>query len=258
MMSEDLLPQAWDVLSYRIGASTVGENLRQAVVRGDIAQHQDGSWEVLKSMAPLTANWLYGPVPTPFACSKLIGFLFRHAYAKGAVPFGCQTCFKVQIKPRSLRELHATLPLAAAQPYAYKLGTSLGVPHQSGVYSALFYLDGLEQARAVYRNMRAAVDGTPDLGPEVEVLIKRGCTEYELYCGPSDKFTFDPALAEVESFLLSRLRPPAGKSAGPKPQQAVFLRWLHVAYQVGDESYRDFTGGQRLYPAAVTYDPGSD
>lgn len=258
MMAENLSPQAREALSYRIGATTVGENLRQAVARGEIAGHQDGTWEVLKSTSPLTANWLYGPVPTPFACGKLIGFLFRHAYGKGAVPFGCQTCFKVQIKPRSLRELQAIVPLASAQPYAYKLGTSLGVPHQSGAYSALFYLDGIEQARSVYRTLRAAVDATPTLGPEVEVLIKRGCTEYEVHCGPSDRFTFDPALARVEDFLLSRLRPSAGAPAAPKPQQAVFLRWLHVAYQVGDESYRDFTGGQRLYPAAVTYDPGSD
>jgi hypothetical protein len=258
MMSEKSLPQAQDALSYRIGASTVGENLRQAVARGDIVQHEGGGWELPKSSSLITANWLYGPVPTPFACNKLIGFLFRHAYGKAAVPFGCRTCFKVQIKPRSLRELQATLPVASAMPYAYKLGTGLGVPHQSGVYSALFYLDGLAQARSVYRDVRQAVDAAPDLGPEVEVLIKRGCTEYELQCGPSDTFTFDPALEAVERELLSRLRPPTGEAAKSKPRQAVFLRWIQVAYQVGDETYRDFTGGQRLYPAAVTYDPGSD
>lgn len=237
-------------LAYRIGSSTVGANLQRAAERGDVTLHEDGSWELANH--PLSAiSWRFGPRPTPFACTKLFGFLFRNAYDRGAVPVGCRNCFKVQIRPRTLRELNATLPIAEAAAHPYKAGAGLAARYQSGPYSALFYFDGLDQARASYADLRRAVDADPLLGPDVPMAIKRGCTEYEIHCGPSDRFTFAPELETVENALLDRLRPPAAPVL-PNPR-AVFMYWLKVAFQVGDETYRDFTGGRPLYRAAVTY-----
>lgn len=239
-------------LSYRIGQSTVGGNLERAAQRGDVTLHEDGTWE-LANLPFSTINWRFGPTPTPFPCMKLFGFLFRNAYDRGAVPVGCRDCFKVQIKPRSLRELDATLRIAAGTGHAYKAGTGLSARYHAGPYSTLFYFDGLERARAAYKTLRHAIDSEPRLGLDVPVSIKRGCTEYEVHCGPSDRFTFDPSLEAVESFLISRLRPLPRPEM--QPPQTVFMRWLQTAFQVGDETYRDFTGGRPLHPVPVTYPP---
>ncbi len=239
-------------LSYRIGQSTVGANLERAAQRGDVTAHEDGTWE-LANFPFSTINWQFGPTPTPFPCMKLFGFLFRNAYDRGAVPVGCSRCFKVQIKPRTLRELNASLRIAEGMKHPYKAGTGLSARYHAGPYSTLFYFDGLEQARAAYKVIRSATDSEARLGPDVQVSIKRGCTEYEIHCGPSDRFTFDPSLEAVESALLSRLRQLPRPEV--QPPQAVFMRWLQTAFQIGDETYRDFTGGLPLHRAPVTYAP---
>lgn len=240
------------VMAYQIGSSTVGANLERAAQRGDVRLHADGSWDLTSS--PLSAiNWRFGSKPTPFPCTKLFGFLFRNAYDRRAVPFGCRNCFKLQVKPRTLRELNAIVPIAETAGHPYKAGVGLSARYHGGPYSALFYFDGLDRARSAYGELRQAIDANPALGPDVPLAIKRGCTEYEVHCGPSDRFTFAPELAAVEDALLSRLRP-LQQVAAPSPQ-AVFIAWLQAAFQVGDETYRDFTGGRPLHPPPVTYAP---
>ncbi len=239
-------------LAYRIGASTIGANLEQAIQRGDITRDEDGQWALSKS--PLSSiNWRFGPKATPFPCTTLFGFLFRSAYDRGAVPFGCRNCFKVQIKPRTLRELNAVVPIAEMAGHAYKAGAALSARYAFGPYSTLFYFDGLEQAREAYANLRQAVDAAPLLGRDVPMTIRRGCAEYEAHCGPSDRFTFAQELEAVEATLTTRLRSTAGPAAAHP--HAVFMHWLKVAFQIGDDTYRDFTGGRPLQPAAVDYAP---
>ncbi len=242
------------ILARQIGGETIGAHLAKATAEGRIAVDDAGRWTL--TAAPLTlGNWCFGPQPTPFPCIKLMGFLFRGAYGRGAVPHGCRTCFKVQIKPRSLRELHAVHQLAETLPYAFKSGVGLQAQYQSGPYNTLFYLDGLAAARQAYAEVRAKVaDYAPALG-DVPITIKRGCTEYEIFCGPSDKFTFADDLPDIEAALLANLHTVPKDIRRPPPKSLVFMRWIQTAYQIGDETYKDFTNGQRLYPATVTYSP---
>lgn len=241
-----------DVLSLKLGESTIGDNLLIARERGDIIQHEDGTWSLLKS--PLSMNnWVFGTKPPPFPCGKLMGFLFNQAYNKSTVPAGCRDCYKVQVRPVTLDQLMATQHLAHALPYAYKAGASLNLRYQEGPYRTLFYLDGLAQAHEAYQQVRERVDDTPGLGRNVEVIIKRGCTTYENHCGPSDRFTFRDDLQAVENALLMHLRPI--QSSAPQPVATILLNWVQIAYQVGDDSYRNFTQGRLLYPSPVTYNP---
>ena len=36
------------------------------------------------------------------------------------------------------------------------------------------------------------------------MLIKRGCTNYERKCGPSNQYTFDPEQEEIERYFFAR------------------------------------------------------
>jgi hypothetical protein len=71
----------------------------------------------------------------------------------------------------------------------------------------------LDAARAAYANLRRRVDADPKLGASVPVTVKRGCTNYELKCGPSDAYSFDPRLEVVEAYLAARF---VGPEAAPK------------------------------------------
>lgn len=190
--------------------------------------------------------------PAPFPCGKLFDFLFRQAYGRTAVPVGCRNCYKVQLRPSSLEQLIAIQKIAHALPYAYKAGASLNARYQAGPYRTLFYLGGLPQARETYHQVQERVRDTPGLGASVPVSIKRGCSEYEVHCGPSNTFTFSDELAVAEAELLKRLRQPAAQQT--KPHALTLMNWVQIAYQVGDESYRHVTQGKPLYPEPVRYD----
>lgn len=247
-------PAALDLLlEQTVGGASIGANLAKAVAAGTVLAHDDGTWS-LKAAPLAPENWRFGPKAPPFPCFKLMGFLFRGAYGRGAVPHGCRTCFKVQMKPRSLRELHASYTMVQDLPYAFKSGVGLSARYQSGPYTTLFYLQSLEQARHVYTEVAERMAQNEVLR-DVPLVIKRGCTEYEMFCGPSDKFSFAPDLPEIEAALLARLRPVSKALRTQVPVQGVFMRWIQAAYQIGDETYKDYTDGKRLYPETVTYSP---
>lgn len=242
-----------DVLRVRIGRFTVAEHLARAVAAGHLIAHDDGTWEVSRKTRTTEADiWIRGEAPNPFPCDPLFFFLFGLAYGKSCVPQGCRSCFKVKIAPANLRQLVAVRDVAKETGYPFKCGPELFVPYSTGLYAAFFYLDSLDHARMAFAELRRRVDAEPRLGPGVPMLIKRGCTEYEINCGPSDTYAFAPP--EVEAWLLARLRRPA-PPAKPLPRSASFARWIQIAFQIGDETYLDFTGGRRLHPKVVTYDP---
>jgi hypothetical protein len=242
-------------LKWYIGGASVEENLAGAVTDGRLKPHEDGTFEIVERPTDGPDPWLRGSKGLSVSCSAQVGFLFRVAYAKSAVPSGCRACYKVKIIPRTLRQLVAVYGIAQTTAYVYKCGLD-GVPSSQCIYSAFFYAHELSGARAMYATLRKAVDEHPNLGSEVKMLIKRGCTEYEMSCGPSDKYTFDPNLPEVESWLLAHLRRRSGRrSATALDVVQTRMLWIQTAYKHGDETYRDFTNGRPLHPATVCYDP---
>lgn len=239
-------------MAVRIGRYTIGEHLARAVKIGLLIAHDDGTWEFAPNLPQSIDVWLHSPVPTPFPCHPLMHFLFRGAYGKSIVPAGCQACFKVKIAAKNLRQLMAIHELAKKTHYPFKTGLELEMRYSSGIYGGFFYMDGLEQARTAFKGLRQRVDEHPLLGTEVSMLIKRGCTEYEVHCGPSDSYPI--ASKEIEDWLLARLRL-SSASSKPAPKSLTLAHWIQTAFQIGDETYLDFTGGRRLFPKVIVYEP---
>ena len=99
--------------------------------------------------------------------------------------------------------------------------------------------------------MRDAIDADPKLGPDVGMTIKRGCSQFEAAVGPSDGYRFTPEMAALEADLRARFQAPAIA----EPSMAPLADWIDLAFRMGDDSYLDFTGGVRLRPATMTYEP---
>ena len=240
-------------MTRTVADRTVAESISEAVAAGALRAQGDGTW-LRPNVDPTPSDWVKESRDASRKCRFYMGVMFNHVYRKRHVPAGCATCFKVKVVPRSLRELVALRDVGHALPFTYKCGLDAPVHHTSGIYGGYFYLHGLDAARAAYRLVRNAVDDHPKLGSAVSVFIKRGCTEYELHCGPSDKFTFDPAQQEVEAALLSRIRFEAPPANDRKRVMETMTHWIKTAYRFGDDTYRDFTAGRSLYPATVRYD----
>lgn len=247
------MTDAADVLTRVVAGRAVADSMAEAVAAGALWPQSDGVW-LRPNVDPTPSDWVKETRDASRKCRFHMGVMFNHVYRKQQVPAGCATCFKVKVIPQTLRELVALRDVAHALPFTYKCGLDATSPFTSGIYGGYFYLNGLDAARVAFQLVRDAVDGHPKLGPSVSVFVKRGCTEYEIHCGPSDRFTFQSEQAGIETALLSRIRFEPRPLNDRNRVKQTMVHWIKTAYRLGDETYRDFTAGRRLYPAVVRYE----
>jgi hypothetical protein len=240
-----------DILAVKIGDRTVGESLRHAIAAGIVREGEDGSLELPPPASPDLFMKIYN-APAP-DCGFLNRFMFRTVYQEAAVPAGCEHCYKVKVLPRTLRQLVAAYEIALGINCVSKWGVDFYNRYNQSLYAGYFYVDGLDGARALFPLVRALVDEHAKLGPDVPVLIKRGCSNYEAILGSSDTYEFRPELREIEAYIKSRVR-----AKGQKPNALATLlygKWVPFAFQTGDDTYLDFTDGKPLYRKSLSYDP---
>jgi len=241
-----------DVSTCVVEGRSVAESLSEAVSAGSLRPQDAGTW--LRPHGEATpSDWIREKRDASRNCRFYMGVMFNHVYRKRQVPAGCASCFKVKVVPRTLQELVALRDVGHALPYTYKCGVEAAATYTSGIYGGYFYLNGLDAARAAHDLIRDAVDRHAKLGSDVPVFIKRGCTEYEVHCGPSDRYTFQPEQAALEAALLGRIHLERSPESNRVRVQQTMAHWIRQAYRLGDDSYLAFTGGRRLYPAVVRY-----
>lgn len=240
------------ILLIEISGKTVGANLDAAIAAGHVVERPDGKFELRhRSKQPYIGNHReFGP-----CCEFLNDFVFTHIYGKGTVPIGSRDCYKVKVTPDSLRQLMAVKEVAEGFACSSKSGSEVDKSNTQSLYASYFYLLGLDKARTVYKRLRGLIDAHPKLGPSVKMVIKRGCTNYEHACGPSDQYTFDPQLADVESYFWRRFVRKKSAMQKPHREALTLLSLARIAYRIGDDTYKDFTGGKDLFPPTVSYDP---
>lgn len=241
---------AEELFALRIGPATVRENLQRAIASGRLIENADGTLQVGGDPKQNLA-WVYVSNGPPLGCGFLMSFMFHHAYAESAVPHGCSACYKVKVVPRTLRQLVAAWEVAKRIECRSKWGTDLNNPYSQNIYAGYFYVAGLDAARTLFKVVRQAFAQDPNLGPDIPMTIKRGCSEYEAAVGPSDRYEFTPEMAELEAHLKSRFR----ERKAEHHASMVVAHWIETAFRMGDDTYLDFTGGKRLREKTLTYDP---
>jgi len=171
------------------------------------------------------------------------------------IPKRCHECWKVVVSPRTLSEL---MQLETVE-------RELGLPSKCGIeirsytprlYGGYFYCDSLEHGRSTYKTVREAVSDA--ISPDISVILKRGCTEYELIVGPSPYWVITPEHEELERRIEQRVELPVqlGVNQPDYVIDHVKKRWVEWAYAAGDETYKEFTGGEAIYPDTVKYHEG--
>ncbi len=242
-----------EVFDQTVAGRTVGASWAVAEAAGQlISIGQERRWSVPPGRRP--SAWIKVIRDRNRPC-KFQMVMFEHVYQRQRVPAGCELCFKVKVVPRTLRQLMAVHETGEQLPYTYKCGLDAPAHATSGIYGAYFFLDGLPAAREAYAHVRKAVNAHPKLGPEVPVFIKRGCTEFEIHCGPSDQYIFSDETRQIEAQLLPLVDDHLERPESRLQRQQTLLYWIQTAYRLGDQTYLDFTGGRPLYPPTVQYSP---
>ncbi len=242
----------------QFGKGTLQENLRAAVARGDLIDFGDDTWSLAREQR--AQHYLQVKAPRYLGCDYLNRFLFEKAFDQAAVPYGCRNCYKVKMAPRTLRELVALRELLEGVDYQSKCGVDFYNPHSQDFYAGFLYLDGLEEARAAHHHLRGLIDADARLERDIPITIKRGCSNYEVACGPADLYEFPEVLADIEAALRPKFKP-ADRSDTEHAEDyrirraTAMVGWIDFAYRIKDDTYLDFTEGRPLYPKTVAYSP---
>ncbi|MBW2632347.1 MAG: hypothetical protein JRC90_11450 [Deltaproteobacteria bacterium] len=170
------------------------------------------------------------------------------------LPSGCQQCFKVVVRPPTLKALFSLLELQKRLDKPSKCGIEHRL-YVFGHYGGYFYTRGLEQGKRRYKEVRAAVDADPGLGPEIKVILKRACTEMEEAVGPSDKWEVFKDQMDLESLIYDSFNVDRiARSQSEMGQRYVVARWIEHAYSWGDETALEYIDPERPFCAPlVTY-----
>jgi hypothetical protein len=138
-------------------------------------------------------------------------------------------------------------------------------------YGGYFYNRSYEEGMECYKEVRALVSA--HINPDIDVVLKRYCTEFELKFGPSDELEetlergyFDhPDMGQVKVMPLDEqevwLRainqtfdiPNSDTPMPPFVKMHVIKTWFDHAWKIGDMTVKDFFEGDNLYTPTIKY-----
>ena len=238
-------------------AHDILEHLRPLWEGGGFHLRADGKLEGNPQSA-IEGPWHYIKHRWEFDCFTWHQVIFeniskRLVIGQKFVPAGCQECFKVVVRPRTLKQLFALEKLQIAMDRPCKCGIEVRETVHA-LYGGYFYNKGLIEGLERYQEVYRAVNEDKYLGPDVAVILKRGCTEFELECGPSDQWQTSPEQLKIEAMVDQYLV--KDNVLRKQPDHVIWhlhRKWIEFAYARGDSTYAEFTDGKPLYPLPVTY-----
>lgn len=226
--------------------------------------------------------WLYVKPTAWQNCNLWHRVVFDQFHNQEKVPIPCQKCWKVVLMPRNFEELIATWIMQRHLDLPCKCGTEGDRANTDRLYGAYFYCHSLEEGRRVHELVTKTIAGRakwemPFLGVDLSaefgnelipedsngtiprIILKRGCTEYEQHCGPSDQWTWDEKQQEIEDIITESFHPDVlTPKANDNHVASILAGFIHKAFQWGDTSYKKFTNGNRLFSSPVTYHDKDD
>lgn len=174
----------------------------------------------------------------------------------GIIPPKCLECWKVVVTPNTFHQLMQLEDIERGGGRSCKLGIELRA-YTPKHYGGYFYNNSLDEGRECYEWVRNAINDHMDDGKDVDVILKRGCTEYEFIKGPSPYWIMTPEEEMKYELLAAFVEEDRSNSVQPTiVQKHVKLRWAQWAHSHGDMTYVDYNGGKPLYPGYVKYHEG--
>ena len=154
---------------------------------------EDGKVKVRNISMPLGSPWVHVKHHIDLDCGLWNQVIFKGVVPRlpsgqQFVPRGCQGCWKVVVKPRTLQQLFNLLNVQKMLGRPSKCG----IEHREsvhGLYGGYFYNTSREGGLECYEAVKAAmleneflaplVDEVDGLGKTTRVILKRACTEME-------------------------------------------------------------------------------
>lgn len=174
---------------------------------------------------------------------------FFHAFKR--IPSRCMRCWKVVVAPDKVTQLFRLKDLLLQIDRDSKCGTEnrVFVPRNYGGY---LYNNTKEEGLQTYKLVREAVNDV--ISPDVNVTLKRYCTEYELQKGPSKAYNRPKDTDHWEKLFWDIFE--KEQDYAPQSEELrrhIMRKWIDFAWSVGDMSVLELTNGEPMYPPCDTY-----
>jgi len=174
----------------------------------------------------------------------------------GFIPTRCLSCWKIVVMPRSFHELmqlyNLQVKMSKDDRECY---CKCGIEVRNEVsrhYGGYFYTNSKGEGLRRYKIVREAVD--KQMNPEVKVLLKRYCTEFEYRYGPSDKYKQPPGAVRVENEIYRNIKLEKECYSTPEwVRRHVMQYWMLFAWGRADPTVKLYNNGEPLFPEYVTY-----
>lgn len=193
-------------------------------------------------------------------------------------PVGCLDCWKVVVRPRTLTEL---FKLLVYQKDVYDSYCKCGIElrkYVHGNYGGYFYNNSLEEGLQCYERVRTGINQY--ISPDVPVILKRACTEYEMKFGDSSKWEdiVENGIYEKDGVrlttrsgenlldrtqrvknnvdIIEKSKEVTEGCSSIQPQMvqiSVMRSWMEHAYAIGDPTAFDHNDGKPFYGPPTTY-----
>jgi len=200
-------------------------------------------------------NWIYTYSDPEMHC----GMFLMIADVGKFVPRRCRKCWKVVVLPRTVDELMKLYALQVEVMIPSKWYCKCGNddrPWTSSNYGGYWYCTSKDMGLTRYKRVRKLV--SERINPEVPVILKRYCTEYELQFGPTDTYQPPEDCEEVEDAIRAALDFKAGASRNNETQpeyvkRHIMAKWLKKAWSIGDMTCMLYNNNEPFYRPLVTY-----
>lgn len=180
----------------------------------------------------------------------------------------CLNCWKIVFRPKTVEDLFRMHELM--QKDLSDIDSKLGVEERGyvhGNYGCYWYTRSKEEGLETHERIRKAIANNPSLrhllkakdekGRSKRLILKRGCTEYEMRFGDSSKWMQSKDDAIWEAYLEDVFI--ATETTAVQPdfvKNHIMLKWLKFAYNRGDATALKFNDGRMFYPDYVKYHRG--
>lgn len=185
--------------------------------------------------------------------------LFDHHLAFnlfGIIPPRCQECWKVVATPNNFAQLMELEEVQKQLPYACKCGIELR-DYTPKHYGSYYYNDSFDEGRDKYHMVRELMDKHITGGKEIDVILKRGCTEFEMIKGPSPFWHMTKEEERVYEILTAYVHNQRNNRRQPEHvKKHVKIVWALWAHANGDFSYLPWNDNKPLFPDYVKYHEG--
>lgn len=239
--------------------------IRQIIASGSAyIDHDTGLIKPSKKQMSYDGNWLFSGYTTSLRdCYLWHQIMFNHF---NIVPEFChQRCYKVVVKVRNFLEAMQFYGLmyssgclrAECCPIHGKVGMDER-SYSDAPFNGFVYCDGLMQGLEKYDIIREMIDKHMPDGSNIQVILKRSCTEFERAYGPTNsKFWAEMPQEHLE--LQHRLEDifDGVWSSSIQPdwlKNKIIYKLARWANAHGDKSWIDYFGsGDFMTMKAVTY-----